>query len=150
VVRRKTNQRKAIREVFARADRPLSTHEVLDAAQRHKAGLGIATVYRTLKLFLDEGWLTAVKLPGEPPRYEIAGKPHHHHFYCGLCGRVFEVPGSSKLFDALVPQGFTLESHELVLYGRCDTCGAQDGELSRVRPASESPARELRGGQALI
>jgi Fur family transcriptional regulator, ferric uptake regulator len=122
VATRNTNQRKAIRDVFERTDRPLSTQEVLAAAQGRKSGLGIATVYRTIKILLEEGWLSAVKLPGEPPRYERAGKPHHHHFYCKHCGRVYEVPGSVQLLDALVPKGFVLEEHDLVLYGRCSQC----------------------------
>ena len=122
--RRNTNQRKAISDVFDATDRPLSAQEVLGAAQRHTPGLGIATVYRTIKLLLSDGLLTAVKLPGEPPRYEPAGKPHHHHFYCRYCGRVFEVPGSVPLLDALVPKYFTLEAHDLVLYGRCMDCGS--------------------------
>jgi len=127
VLKRNTNQRKAIRDVFSEADRPLSTEEVLKAAQRHKPGLGIATVYRTIKALLDESWLCVVKLPSEPPRYERAGKPHHHHFYCQACGRVYEVPGSVALLDTLVPKGFTLESHGLVLCGRCAECTAKSG-----------------------
>lgn len=127
MLRRKTNQRTAIRDVFSQTDRPLSTEEVLQAAQHRKPGLGIATVYRTIKLLLGEAWLCTVKLPGQPPRYELAGKPHHHHFYCQACGRVYEVPGSGNLLDALVPKGFTLESHDLVFYGRCAECGAGPG-----------------------
>jgi len=119
---RNTHQRSAIRDVFTHTDRPLSTAEVLKAAQRRKSGLGIATVYRTLKMLLDEGWLSTVKLPGEPPRYERAGKPHHHHFYCQACGRVYEVPGSERLLEELVPKGFVLQSHDLVLSGRCADC----------------------------
>ena len=130
MAKRNTNQRKAIRDVFTATDRPLSTQEVLDAAQTHKPGLGIATVYRTIKLLLNEGWLTTVRLPGESPRYEIAGKPHHHHFYCNACGRVYEVPGAMQLLDALVPKGFTLESHDLVLCGRCADCTDQNKRAS--------------------
>lgn len=119
---RNTTQRKAIRDVFTEADRPLSTQEVLAEARRQKPGLGIATVYRTIKVLLAERWLSDVKLPGEPPRYELSGKPHHHHFYCRGCGKVYEVPGNNKLLDALVPKGFTLEDHDVVLFGRCAAC----------------------------
>lgn len=122
MVERDTSQRRAIRQVFRDADRPLSTHEVLLDAQRLKPRIGIATVYRTLKLLIDSGWLATVRLPGEPPRYELADKPHHHHFHCRSCGRVVEVPGSEKLLTALVPPGFELEHHDLVLHGRCDRC----------------------------
>jgi Fur family ferric uptake transcriptional regulator len=122
MVERDTSQRRAIRQVFRDADRPLSTHEVLESAKRLKPNIGIATVYRTLKLLLDAGWLMAVRLPGEPPRYELADKPHHHHFHCRKCGRVVEVPGSEDLLIQIVPRGYTLEHHDLVLYGHCDVC----------------------------
>lgn len=125
VVERDTSQRRAIRQVFRDADRPLSTHEVLEEAKRLKPNIGIATVYRTLKLLLDSGWLATIRLPGEPPRYELADKPHHHHFHCQECGHVVEVPGSDDLLAALVPAGFRLDHHDLVLYGRCARCAQQ-------------------------
>ena len=123
--RRNTNQRRAIRMVFEATDRPLSTQEVLDAAQKSKPGMGIATVYRTLKLLLDSGWLDQVRLPEQPPRYERAGQPHHHHFYCNSCGRAFVVPGCAELLERLVPPQFSLDGHDLVLNGRCRDCVAK-------------------------
>ena len=122
MAQRNTRQRETIKEVFLNSDRPLSTQEVLQAAQMHKPDLGVATVYRTLKMLITQGWLATVRLPGVPPRYEIAGRPHHHHFYCNQCGRAFTVPGSQPLLDALVPSGFVLEHHDLVLFGRCAAC----------------------------
>lgn len=122
VVERDTAQRRAIRQVFRETERPLSTEDVLAAAKRIKPNVGIATVYRTLKLLLDCGWLATIRLPGEPPRYEMADKPHHHHFHCRNCGRIVEVPGSDALLASLVPQGFELEHHDLVLHGLCDRC----------------------------
>ena len=119
---RNTRQRGAIRRAFQRADRPLGTNEVLDLARTEVGGLGIATVYRNIRTLLDEGWLTVVELPGEVPRYEIHGKEHHHHFRCRRCDRVFEVSGCVGPLTDLVPNGFSLDSHELVLYGRCAEC----------------------------
>jgi len=129
--RRNTSQRRAIRRVFEDSDRPLSTQEVLEGAQQHKPGMGIATVYRTLKLLLDEGWLKTVVLPGMPPRYEMAERDPHHHFYCRACGRAFEVKCSRALLDGVVPDGFAVDGHDLVLYGTCPDC----------QPAAASAAR---------
>ena len=42
--------------------------------------LGIATVYRNIRSLTEEGELSEVKLPGENPRFELAGHQHHHHF----------------------------------------------------------------------
>ncbi len=120
---RDTPQRRAIREVLTRAGRPMSPAEVLDAGKALATGLGIATVYRNLKLLTETGWLCSVDLPGETARYEVSGKPHHHHFLCRECDRAFEVaehcPGNHR-FSA--PSGFRVEAHEVVLYGVCATC----------------------------
>ena len=119
---RKTQQRDAIRQVLADADRPLSPLEVLRAARRRSPGLGIATVYRALKTFCDTGFLIAVELPGEASRFELAGKKHHHHFHCRDCGRAFDLHGCVPSVGRLAPKGFRVEDHEVVLYGRCAAC----------------------------
>lgn len=121
---RDTQQRRAIRSAIERADRPLSPREVLDQAQPQSPGLGIATVYRTLKSGVEAGWLQPVELPGEPPRYEPTGKQHHHHFHCRRCDRVYEIEGCLDDLRHLTPPGFALEAHEIVLYGRCADCAA--------------------------
>lgn len=122
--RRNTTQRRAIFSAFERHDRPLSPQEVLAAAQEQVPTLGIATVYRTLKLMVDDGALVQVEIAGEPPRYELAGKRHHHHFHCQSCGRLFEVEGCLEAFRQLTPPGFELSGHDLMLSGRCRQCVA--------------------------
>lgn len=120
---RNTNQRRAIREAMEAAGRPLSPMELLEAAKAHAPKLGIATVYRTVKSLVEEGWLKTVELPGHPPRYELSHIAHHHHFHCTHCGRVFDVPGCPGDLKGLAPAGFSVERHDIVLYGRCPECG---------------------------
>lgn len=124
MTKRDTQQRRAIRAAIDDANRPLSPREVLESARRGSPGLGIATVYRTLKTWVEEGGLTQVDLPGEPPRYETTGKQHHHHFHCRSCDRVYELEGCPEGLRSLTPAGFSLESHEVVLYGRCAECAS--------------------------
>lgn len=119
---RNTRQRGAIRRAFLRTNRPLGTAEVLEEARSEVGGLGIATIYRNIRTLLDEGWLVQIDLPGEVPRYEVAGKPHHHHFRCERCSRVYDLSGCVSSLQQLVPTGFQLARHELVLYGTCDAC----------------------------
>jgi Fur family transcriptional regulator, ferric uptake regulator len=119
---RHTSQRSAIREAFACTPRPLGPGEVLTLAKKSVPGLGIATVYRNLSALVKVGWLVPVAMPGEPPRYERAGKGHHHHFHCRRCGGVFEIEGCPGKLHRLVPRGFKLESHELLLAGLCERC----------------------------
>lgn len=121
---RKTRQRTAIREAIARSGRPLLAQEVLLEAQGAVPGLSLATVYRNLRSLVDEGELRSVLLPGENPRYEVAHAHHHHHFQCRQCQRVFEVEACPGDLSELAPPGFTLEDHDLTLYGRCAECSS--------------------------
>jgi Fur family transcriptional regulator, ferric uptake regulator len=122
-MQRQTRQRDAIRAALAAAGRPLSPHEVLAAARGAMPRLGIATVYRTVKALVAEGTLLAVELPGAPARYELAGKRHHHHFHCRACDGLFEVEACPAGIRGLLPGGFRLEGHEIILYGVCRGCG---------------------------
>ncbi len=121
---RATRQRSAIRDAIGAAGRPLLPEEVLEVARGQVPGLGLATVYRNLKLLVGDGSVRAVQLPGESPRYEVAHHDHHHHFQCRVCERVFDVHACPGDLAALAPAGFTVEDHELTLYGRCGDCAA--------------------------
>ncbi len=125
-MKRDTRQRRAIRQVLLTVGRPLSPLEILVTAQQEVPKLGLATVYRNLRILLEEGWLREVRIPGEAPRYELAGKGHHHHFFCFRCGKVLEIDGCRPEVNTLVPSGFTQEFHELTFYGICAECNAGD------------------------
>jgi len=119
---RNTRQKDAIRAALVETGRPLSPEEVLSYAQRTVADVSIATVYRNLKTLLEEGWLVAVQLPGESPRYELSGKEHHHHFLCNDCRKVYELEGCVPAFKLKLPRGFRAVSHDLLLHGICAAC----------------------------
>ena len=121
---RNTRQRDAIVKVFKSHHHPLTPVEVLGEAQKDVKKLGIATVYRALKGLVTDGTLVHVELPGEAPRYEMAGKEHHHHFHCQRCKKVYEIHGCPGDFKRLVPRGFKLENHEITLYGTCKECAS--------------------------
>jgi Fur family ferric uptake transcriptional regulator len=58
-------------------------------------------------------------------RFEMSGGGHHHHFQCRRCQRVFEVDACPGNLAALAPAGFTVEDHDLTLYGSCRDCVAR-------------------------
>lgn len=122
---RATKQRDAIRQVLLDAGRPLSPAEILELGQAQVENLALATVYRTIRLLVEAGDIRPVELPGEPARYEprVPGR-HHHYFQCDACGRVFEVEGCPGKLESLLPPGFSLSGHEVVLYGKCAECAA--------------------------
>jgi Fur family transcriptional regulator, ferric uptake regulator len=119
---RDTRQKRAIRHVLDHAERPLSPEEILAGAGRESEGLGIATVYRTLKGLVEDGWLNVVEVPGRPALYERSGKGHHHHFVCERCEKVFELEGCTV--SAELPKGFRARDHDVTIYGTCAPCSA--------------------------
>ena len=130
---RDTAQRRALRQVFSEAGRPLSTHEAHQAAQEYVPGLGIATVYRTVKYLTESGWLRQVPIPGGATYYEMAGKGVHHYFLCEECERVFDTACTPESISSITPEGFRLRRHEVFLYGRCTECLDQVGNSAATR-----------------
>lgn len=141
---RRTRQRENILRVIADAGSPVAPREILTRAQSRLKGLGLATVYRTLKLLAESGVVRLVEIPGDPPRYELADKEHHHHFSCRLCACVYEVPGCCGHFEEHLPAGFRLESHEVILFGICKRCGAG----RQARESAGSSVRALKRTQS--
>lgn len=149
---RATRQKTAIRSAIDAARRPLTPLEVLEAARRQVPALSIATVYRNIKSLLQDGSIHAVPLPGDNLRYESnhAASEHHHHFQCTRCQRVFDVHDCPGDLDALAPAGFTVERHELTIYGRCPECAPprRTPVGSRVATAAGGRVRNASGGRA--
>jgi Fur family transcriptional regulator, ferric uptake regulator len=121
-MQRDTAQRRAIRDVFRREARPLSPEEVLKGGQASVPSLGIATVYRSIKGLIEEGWLKTVDLPGDRTRYELSATPHHHHFVCTRCGQASDIEDCPSDVESLATEGYQVEAHELTLYGACPAC----------------------------
>ena len=119
---RNTPQGAAVRRVFAEADGPLSVQDARERAERLCPGIGIATVYRTLRRLLAEKAVAAVDIPGAGVLYEAAAGLHHHYFVCHACGRAFVLRNCPGHLQAMVPDGFELQRHDIVLHGLCAGC----------------------------
>jgi len=150
---RSTRQRHSIRSAIEAAGRPLLPAEILVQAQRDVPALGLATVYRNIKQLLEAGDILLVELPGQPPRYELAGHKHHHHFHCHDCGRVFDVHACPGDMQKLAPPGFTVDGHELTLYGLCSDCkrpatGKAPAAKRAARPTIAASPRKRRTAAA--
>lgn len=121
---RNTQQRQAILQVLEKAHRPLSVQEILESAKLCCVSLGIATVYRNIKVLLSEGKLISVDMPGGVVLYELPNLAHHHHFSCVGCLKVFDINVCGLNFQSLVPSGFQLQAHEILLSGFCNSCAS--------------------------
>ncbi|TRD15165.1 Fur family transcriptional regulator [Palleronia caenipelagi] len=86
--------------------------------------LSLATIYRTLKAFEEEGILEKRDFDGGRARYEDAERGHHDHLIDLETGRVIEFvdPDIEALQERIAARlGYELHGHKLELYGRRKT-----------------------------
>ncbi len=121
---RQSRQRDTILQAIGEADGPLLAQTIHEQAKRRVPNLGIATVYRTIKLLLEHQRIQPVVLSDGQTRYELVGLGHHHHFRCRVCERVYDLPGCMLSISdgAQLPGGFQVEAHEVTLIGVCPGC----------------------------
>ncbi|MAX25909.1 MAG: transcriptional repressor [Phycisphaeraceae bacterium] len=122
-----TKQRKAITEAILHAPGPLRPNEIQSLAQEQVPRLGIATVYRTINLLMESGEIQAVPIAANDVRYEPTGRGHHHHFLCHRCNTVYDMHGCSGHMSNMLPDGFEMDDHEILIHGKCATCKESEG-----------------------
>ncbi|MBM4149312.1 MAG: transcriptional repressor [Lentisphaerae bacterium] len=120
--KRQTQQRTAIVTAIEGTDCTFTPQEVLGHAQRACPGLGIATVYRSIRELVEQGCIQRVVVAGSAPRYERTNVTHHHHFHCESCGAVTPLEGCSLKENYRLPSGFRASSHDVIFTGTCPKC----------------------------
>ncbi len=123
---RSTRQRDIILDVFLATHEHLSVEELYLKVKASHPGIGQATVYRTLKLFVEAGLAREMMLGDGQTRYEhqLAGE-HHDHLVCTRCNAVIEFEDETieRLQQEIAKRhGFTLVSHKMQLCGICPAC----------------------------
>ncbi|OKH19203.1 Fur family transcriptional regulator [[Limnothrix rosea] IAM M-220] len=89
--------------------------------------IGLATVYRTLKLLKIEGKIQERVTPDGESFYSTinAVDHHHHHLNCVNCGESYPMdscPLSHKISEWCSEQKFKVYYHTLEFFGLCETC----------------------------
>ena len=129
-------------------ERAFATHEHFSAERlyewlREEKGPSVsrATVYRTLGLLVEGGFLESLDTGRGELLYEhVLGHRHHDHIVCIECGRIDEFlePEIERLQEAIASKkGFVLQYHSMRLFGICASCArkrAQD-EKRAIRSA---------------
>lgn len=123
---RLTEQRRLIARTFFASQGHPSAEEIHHRVKKADAGVGSATVYRTMKLLKDAGLAKGMSIGDSFARYEPpSGSGHHDHLICRSCGRIVEF--ANDQIEALQARvagkyGFAVTDHRLELYGVCGSC----------------------------
>jgi Fur family ferric uptake transcriptional regulator len=121
-----TSQRRRILKRVFSTNRHFTADEIHETFRRGRSDVSRATVYRTLSLLVEGGFIDMLDLGGDTKRYEhISDREHHDHLMCTRCGTVieFQEPRIEELQDEVAKrQGFKITSHSLRLFGTCKKC----------------------------
>jgi len=115
-----TEQRRVIARVLSEADDHPDVEALHARAATIDAGISIATVYRTVRLFEEAGILERHDFGDGRSRYEAAAEAHHDHLIDVETGKVIEFvdPELEALQKVIAEKlGFRLVDHRMELYG---------------------------------
>ncbi len=115
-----TGQRKAILQALAQSSDHPNVEELRKRVQKRNPKIGTATIYRTMRLFEEEGIVHKHEFGDGRARYEDIQGKHHDHLIDVKSGRIIEFENANveRLQKAIAKKlGFTLVGHRLELYG---------------------------------
>jgi len=139
---RGSKRREEVLKVFLDASSHLSMAELFLDVRRRCPGMGLATVYRTMRLICEAGLADEIDFGDGTKRFERKdNQPHHDHLICESCGRCVELDdGEIESLQARLADdhGFTLTRHKMYLFGICPDCRRQEEGSRRTRKVGEN------------
>ncbi|MCH2547015.1 MAG: transcriptional repressor [Alphaproteobacteria bacterium] len=115
-----TEQRRIIARVLSDSDDHPDVEMLYQRASSVDAGISIATVYRTVRLFEEAGIIAKHDFGDGRSRYEESSGEHHDHLINLRTGEVIEFTNEQieKLQETIARElGFELVDHRLELFG---------------------------------
>jgi len=125
-----SKQREQILDVFLKTEKHPTVNDLYDLTRKKNPKIGLATVYRAIKVICDAGLARETDFGDGTKHYEHKYKhQHHHHLVCIKCGRVVEITSAKleqiqrRLADK---HGFTISKNTMKMFGICKTCKREE------------------------
>lgn len=128
---RMTPQREQVLKVFIETNSEhLGAEEVYRYLISKRTNVSKATVYRTIDLLVELGFLRRLQFDEGVYRYELVDKESKHsHFICNSCGKIYELKGElspenvmKEYVNLLVESGYVVEEFDVKFRGTCPKC----------------------------
>jgi Fur family iron response transcriptional regulator len=113
---RPTSQRVRVAEMLLTAPRHVTAEQVLRALREGEDHVSKATVYNTLKLFVDQGLVRQIHVDPERCVYDSMMAPHHH-FQLLETGEMIDIRPEDLEFAKMppLPPGTEIADIEVVI-----------------------------------
>jgi Fur family ferric uptake transcriptional regulator len=123
---KRSSKRDRVLQVFLRQEGHVSADDLFDLVRREAAGIGRATVYRTLQWLVGAGIARKVDFGDGRSRFEPSYRhPRHFHLICSNCHSSSEFLSSdveSLLEEIATARQFTTRQATVQIHGICEQC----------------------------
>lgn len=117
---KRTKQKEIILDAVFELNHHPTADEIYLYLKKDYPRLSLATVYRNLNTYAQDGKIRKVSIPGDSERFDF-NLSEHEHFYCESCHQVYDVKVNiSEVINNVSP--FVFSSYKLMLYGTCESC----------------------------
>jgi Fur family ferric uptake transcriptional regulator len=120
-----TPQRRLILEVLAATRGHVTGSEVVERCRARDPEITPSTVYRTLDVLEDVGYLHHSHGADGREEYHVMPTNEHGHLRCLGCGGSWEIPPAEAmelLATLRHARGFSVDLSHLTIIGRCASC----------------------------
>jgi Fur family ferric uptake transcriptional regulator len=107
----------------------VDTDSIIGAVRVADPDVSRQSVYNSLHALTEAGLVRRIQPAGSVARYEARVGDNHHHVVCRSCGVIADVDcavGESPCLVASDEGGFSIDEAEVIYWGRCSTCSAQN------------------------
>lgn len=121
---RRSKQRQAIVKVLKGTSSHPSAEWIYEQVKKEMPKIGLATVYRNLRLMKEAGEVCEMHTSDDTARFD-GNTSMHYHFYCDGCGKILDL---DEPIDATIESrvarktGLEVTRHHLELGGLCLDC----------------------------
>jgi len=139
---RKSKQREAILNLLRSTSSHPTAEWIYERLKTEMPNVGLATIYRNLRLLRDAGEVTEVHPSNQTARFD-GNTSMHYHFCCDRCGKILDLdePVDTEIQNRIATRtGLKIRRHSLELGGLCLDCQTveDDADITAERQHNEA------------
>lgn len=127
-----TETRKAVIDFIIQSHDHPSADMIYQALLPAFPNMSLATVYNNLKVLIDEGFVSELKVRNDTTTYYDFMSHQHLNVICEKCGRIadmdLDLPDVQQ--EAADQTGYQITKSQMVVYGICPDCVTRQQEAS--------------------
>ena len=134
-----TPQRRLILEVLAATSGHVTGSEIVDRCRERDAETTPSTVYRTLDVLEDLGYLSHSHGADGREEFHVLPETEHAHLQCTDCGSSWELAPieAGQLLEGIQRStGFSVDVGHLTIAGTCSACASKAALAGATDPAA--------------